>query len=86
MLTTVITVPQTENGNENFDNLFLNHIKPQVIYNPIHYGNGGFVNVYLLALDNTIRGNHCRRPIVVMGVVDHLGLSFVSTYLQNPEE
>ena len=38
-----------------------------------HYGNGVFGNVYLLAIDNTIRGKHCRRPIAVMGVVDHLG-------------
>ena len=40
-----------------------------------HYVNGVFGNVYLLALDNTKIGKHCRRPIAVVEVVDHLGQS-----------
>jgi len=38
-----------------------------------HYGNGVFGSVYLLALDKGERDKHCRCPIAVMGVVDHLG-------------
>ena len=35
-----------------------------------HYSNKVFGNVHLLAI---LRGNHCRHPIAIMGVVDHLG-------------
>ena len=52
--------------------------KPKVIYNPI----GVFDSVHFLALDNTksllVRGTHCRHPIVIMGVVNHLGPSISS--------
>ena len=58
-------------GTSNFDHQTL--IRSTLNYTNLqsHYDNGIFGNVYLLALDD-VRGKHCRHPVAVMGVVDHL--------------